>query len=50
LVVVAGQRFGGHDRAHSLWLYGNGTDRFAPLDDVTDLWEVMAPRVSPRAR
>jgi hypothetical protein len=40
----------GHDRAHRLWLYGNGTDLFVPLDDVTDLWEVMGPRVTPRAR
>jgi hypothetical protein len=40
----------GHHRAHSLWLYGNGTDIFVPLDDVTDLWEVMAARLNSRAR
>ena len=40
----------GHRRTHSLWLYGNGTDLFVPLDAVTDLWEVMPPPVGPRAR
>jgi hypothetical protein len=23
----------------TLWLYGNGADRFVPLDAVVDLWE-----------
>lgn len=39
----------GHDGAHTLWLYGNGTDIFVPLGAVTDLWEVVAARVSRRA-
>lgn len=40
----------GDHRARTLWLYGNGTDIFVPLGAVTDLWEVMGPPLSPRAR
>lgn len=29
----------------SLWLYTNGGDAFVPLADVTDVWEVLGPRV-----
>jgi hypothetical protein len=33
----------GQHGVHSLWLYTNGADTFAPLVDVTDLWEVLPP-------
>jgi hypothetical protein len=32
----------GHHGVRSLWLYANGADTFVPLDNVTDLWEVLA--------
>jgi hypothetical protein len=40
----------GHHGARTLWLYGNRTDLFVPLIDVTDLWEVVPPRLSPAVR
>jgi hypothetical protein len=32
----------GRHRVGSLWLFSNGSDRFVPVDDVIDLWELSA--------
>ena len=33
----------GHNRASTVWLYANGTDVFAPPEQVVDIWETAAP-------
>jgi hypothetical protein len=31
----------GHHGARSLWVYANRADRFVPMVDVIDLWELV---------
>jgi hypothetical protein len=34
----------------SVWLFGNGVDSFARLDDVVDVWEIEPHRPAGRRR